>query len=170
MAILLDINYGKKLGLPGYSSHTLGVGLRAEVANLDGVRREVQKAYELLQSAVDSQLINPGFIPGEQNSGEPRNGTPLDDPPGNGPDRLESDHEHTDPDKWQCSPKQKSLILDVLGRNNLPLSIVDTIAQHQHGKSMAGLDRLEASGVISEILERYGHRKGTADGNGGGAR
>jgi hypothetical protein len=37
MAVILDINYSKKLGLPNYSSHSLGIGLKAEVANLDEV-------------------------------------------------------------------------------------------------------------------------------------
>jgi len=30
MAVMLDINYSKKLGLPNYSSHSLGIGLKAE--------------------------------------------------------------------------------------------------------------------------------------------
>ena len=34
MAILLEFNYGKKLGLPGYSSHNFGVSMKAEVNNL----------------------------------------------------------------------------------------------------------------------------------------
>ena len=37
MAVLLDITYSKKLGLPNYSSHSLGIGLKAEAANLDEV-------------------------------------------------------------------------------------------------------------------------------------
>ena len=44
MAVMLDINYSKKLGLPNYSSHSLGIGLKAEVANLIEVQGEVEKA------------------------------------------------------------------------------------------------------------------------------
>ena len=67
MAVMLDINYSKKLGLPNYSSHSLGIGLKAEVANLDEVQGEVEKAYSLLQSAVDSQIVHSGFVSNESN-------------------------------------------------------------------------------------------------------
>tara|TARA_Y100000588_G_scaffold331046_1_gene368360 strand:+ start:334 stop:489 length:156 start_codon:yes stop_codon:yes gene_type:complete len=36
MAILLEFNYGKKLGLPGYSSHNFGVSMKAEVNDPEG--------------------------------------------------------------------------------------------------------------------------------------
>jgi hypothetical protein len=65
MAVLLDITYSKKLGLPNYSSHSLGIGLKAEVANLDEVRGEVEKAYSLLQQSVDSQIVHSGFVSNE---------------------------------------------------------------------------------------------------------
>ena len=36
-----------------------------------------------------------------------------------------------------------------------------------YGKSMASLNKLEASGVISEILERYGRKRKGVNANGG---
>ena len=93
MAVMLDINYSKKLGLPNYSSHSLGIGLKAEVANLDEVHREVEKAYSLLQSAVDSQIVHQGFVSNESNQG-------------NGVDQAQNrrsrvNESKTDPDDWK---------------------------------------------------------------------
>ena len=54
MAILLEIHYDKRLGLPGYSSHDFGVSLKTEVTDLDQIRQESERAYEILQKSVDS--------------------------------------------------------------------------------------------------------------------
>ncbi len=37
MAITLEANYSKKLGLPGYSSHQYSVTVRTELADLNQV-------------------------------------------------------------------------------------------------------------------------------------
>ena len=161
MAVLIDINYTKKLGLPNYSSHSLGIGLKAEAQDLDGVRGEGEKVYGLLQESVDAQLARRGFIPGETGNGKDLEGGTLDDPPGT----EEPDFEQTDPESWQCSPKQRTLILDILGRHDLQSSIVDAIAWQIHGRSMMEVTPREASAVVGEILERFGKRS-----NGGNPR
>ena len=48
MAILLEIHYDKRLGLPGYSSHDFGVSLKTEVTDLDQIRQESERAYQIL--------------------------------------------------------------------------------------------------------------------------
>jgi hypothetical protein len=156
MAILLEFNYGKRLGLPGYSSHNFGVSVKAEVNNPESIPGEAERVYSILQDSVDSQIVNPGFVPGEDKS----------------PGRLDNDPaprkpQPAGPGSWKCSQKQTGLILDILERNNLQLSIVDTLAEHLHGKPMASLNKLEASGVISEILERYGRKRNGVHANGG---
>jgi hypothetical protein len=40
MAITLEANYSKKLGLPGYSSHQYMITLRTELADLTQVEAE----------------------------------------------------------------------------------------------------------------------------------
>jgi len=62
MAILLQFDYGKKLGLPGYSSHNFGVSMKAEVSDPEEIPQEAERAYGILQEAVDKQMENPGFV------------------------------------------------------------------------------------------------------------
>jgi hypothetical protein len=154
MAILLEFNYGKKLGLPGYSSHNFGVSVKSEVTDPTAIPGEAKRLYSVLQDSVDAQIKIPGYVPGEPTRQIKESDTEesTHKPP-------ETGHDTTDPGMWQCSDKQCDLILNILGRNNLRLSIVDTIAEHLHGRPMTELNRMESSGVVSEILERYGRRK-----------
>ena len=68
MAILLEIHYDKRLGLPGYSSHDFGVSLKTEVTDLDQIRQESERAYQILQKSVDSQIIHRGYVPDQVNN------------------------------------------------------------------------------------------------------
>ena len=70
MIVLL---YGKKLGLPEYSSHNFSVSLKTEAASLDQIQDEVERAYHILQQAVDSQITNPGYVPGMEAQHAPSN-------------------------------------------------------------------------------------------------
>ena len=60
MAIILEANYSKKLGLPGYSSHQYAVTVRTELADINQVDQESQRLYELLQSSVDREIQQTG--------------------------------------------------------------------------------------------------------------
>ncbi len=150
MAVLLDITYSKKLGLPNYSSHSLGIGLKAEVANLDEVRGEVEKAYSLLQQSVDSQIVHSGFVSNED-KGE------------NGTDQVQKTQVKvnggaTDPDKWNCTVRQRGLIVSVIERNGLDLRVVDDLANDLCGKPMSHLGKAQVSEVIGQVLDRWGRR------------
>jgi hypothetical protein len=63
MAIVIEANYSKKLGLPGYSSHSYSVTLRSEIADLSQVERESSKLYSILQGSVDREIQETGFVP-----------------------------------------------------------------------------------------------------------
>ncbi len=43
MAIVIEANYSKKLGLPAYSSHSYSVTIRSEVADLSQVESGVSQ-------------------------------------------------------------------------------------------------------------------------------
>ena len=60
MAIIIEANYSKKLGLPAYSSHSYSVTIRSEVADLTQVDRESSKLYAILQGSVDRQIQEVG--------------------------------------------------------------------------------------------------------------
>ena len=159
MAVLLDITYSKKLGLPNYSSHSLGIGLKAEVANLDEVRGEVEKAYSLLQQSVDSQIVHSGFVSNED-KGE------------NGTDQVQKTQVKvnggsTDPDKWNCTVRQRGLLMNILERNDLDPEAVDDLSQELHGRPMSDLGKAQVSEVIGQVLDRWG-RHPKANGRAGG--
>jgi len=149
MAILLQFDYGKKLGLPNYSSHNFGVSMKAEVSDPEDIPQEAERAYGILQQAVDKQMENPGFIPSENDKEAESKGTQT-----NG----------TDPEKWNCTERQRGLILKILSQNDLPQSAIEEVAQDLHGRPMSELGKLQVSSVISEVLDRWGKHRRTDNG------
>ena len=145
MAILLQFDYGKKLGLPNYSSHNFGVSMKAEVSDPEDIPQEAERAYRILQQAVDKQMENPGFLPSPRQENQDQTN-------------------ETDPEKWNCTEKQRGLILKILNQNNLPESAIEEVAQDLHGRPMSELGRLQVSSVISEVLDRWGKHKRTDNG------
>jgi len=63
---------------------------------------------------------------------------------------------------WNCSPKQKDLIQKIVGENNLDKNEVEALAQDRFGKGVKALSKLEASGLIEELLEKTGQNQGNA--------
>lgn len=138
--ITLECNYSKKLGLPQYSSHQFSITLRTEIADLGAVQAESARLYALLQQSVDASIQQTGFLP-ENNgngSGQGRAGN------GNG-----SEH-------WACSPKQRNLILKIVEEHKLDKNAVEQLAQDRFGKSVRALNKLEASGLIDELITQTG--------------
>lgn len=66
MAIILEANYSKKLGLPAYSSHQYAITVRTEVNDLSQVQEASSHLYQQLQQAVDRDIQQTGFLPGAQ--------------------------------------------------------------------------------------------------------
>ena len=159
MAVVIEANYSKKLGLPAYSSHSYSVSIRSEVADLSQVERESAKLYAILQGSVDREMQEPGFVPD-----------------GNGPTPRTNGHT-TQPngDQWSCSDKQRDLILKIVDEHKLDKQEVEGLAKDMFHKPVKTLNKLEASGLIEELLNKYGPKQ-TNGGNGrrqyqrGGAR
>jgi hypothetical protein len=63
MAIVLEANYAKKLGLPNFSSHQYSVTIRTELTDLSQVEAESAQLYRALQDAVDREIQEDGFMP-----------------------------------------------------------------------------------------------------------
>jgi hypothetical protein len=146
MAIKLIANYSKRLGLPGYSSHQFSVSVETELSAAADISAESTRLYQLLQSNVDEQMLRTGFVPPGDYGMEESNGsdtpgtvTPIH---GNGP--------------WKCSDKQKDLILKLVDEHSLDKNEVDHLARQRFGKGVRQLSKLEASGLIDELLETYG--------------
>jgi len=150
MAVLLQFDYNKRLGLPAFSSHSFGITMKAEVTDLEKIGEEAERAYGLLQSAVDSQIVHQGYVSNED-KGE------------NGTDQVQKTQVKvnggsTDPDKWNCTVRQRGLIVSVIERNGLDLRVVDDLANDLCGKPMSGLGKAQVSEVIGQVLDRWGRR------------
>lgn len=154
MALKLIANYSKRLGLPGFSSHQFAVTVETEISNINEVATESSRLYQLLQQNVDEEIQHTGFVPdegygiSEQGS---RNGSTNGHTNGNGTNGNGV--------AWQCSDKQRDLILTIIEKNHLDKADIETLAQTRFdGKGVKQLNKLEASGLIDEMLERVGQK------------
>lgn len=150
MAIKLVSNYAKRLGLPGYSSHQFSVSVETELTDLGQVQGEITRLYGLLQDAVDREIEHVGFVPPdtygmESNGNGNGNGLRL---PSNGSQGNGSD-------RWACSEKQQELIMKLVSEHDLDRNNVDELAQERFGIGVRQLNKLQASGLIEELLENH---------------
>ena len=153
MAIQLECNYSKKLRLPGYSSHQFAITLRTEISDLGQVQAESARLYKLLQEGVDTSIKETGYLPAANGNG---NGHSNGNRNANAPAQ--------DNGNWQCSEKQRDLILRIVEENKLEKVKVEELAQERFGKAVKALNKLEASGLIEELLEQTGQGKGNGRG------
>jgi hypothetical protein len=142
--ITLECNYSKKIGLPGYSSHQFGISLKTELTDASQVKVESARLYKLLQTGVDNSIRETGYLPGKNGNGH-SNGNGHHTPPEN--------------DRWNCSDKQRELILKITEEHQLDKTMVDDLAQERFGHGVRQLNKLEASGLIDELLEKHGDKK-----------
>ncbi len=61
---------------------------------------------------------------------------------------------------WNCSEKQQNLIQRIVTENHLDKNEIETLANERFGKGVKALNKLEASGLIEELLEKTGQSKG----------
>ena len=139
--LIIEANYSKKLGLPGFSSHQYSLTLRAEVADVTQVSAKSQELHRLVQTCVDRELQATGFLPvnnGNGNSnGHARQIKPVSE------------------EAWKCSPKQRELILKLIEENRVEKHVIEKLAQDRFGQGVKQLNKLEASGLIEELFEKY---------------
>ena len=139
MPLILEANYSKKLGLPGYSSHQFMLTLRTELSDLSQVQAESTRLYALLQSSVDAELQKPGFLPAATNGNGKPNGHAAP----------------AKPERWNCSEKQQALILKIVEEHNLDKQDIEHLANERFAKGVKALNKLEASGLIEELFEKH---------------
>ena len=156
--ITLEANYSKKIGLPGYSSHQFSVSLKTELTDVSQVQQESARLYRLLQDGVDQSIQDIGFLPGQGNENghaQPKtngNGSRNGHTNGNG-------HGQADKDTWNCSDKQRNLIIKIVDEHKLDKAKLESLAQERFGKGVRQLNKLEASGFIEELFEMTGQPK-----------
>ncbi len=186
MAVILQMTYMKKLGLPNFSSHSCSVSLTVEIPDVNVVGQETTKLYQLLQAAVDNEIQEVGFMPdattygmnnapqgsgnGHQSNGNGYssrpNGNTHQRPSGNGYDQHRppngngNGHHNSNGNSevWNCTDGQKGLILRVVNENKIPKDEVEGMAQQMFGIGVRQLDKMQASQLIEELLEKTGKK------------
>lgn len=159
MAITLISNYAKRLGLPGYSSHQFSVSVEIELTDLGNIQGEATRIYSLLQDAVDREIQHVGFVPDEV-YGMESNGQRSASTNGNVAPKRQT--------PWKCSDKQKELILKLVKEHDLDRNVIEELSIERFGHGVKSLNKLEASGLIDELLETYGGSRRYSNGNGRG--
>lgn len=176
MAVILQMTYQKKLGLPNYSSHSCAVSLTVEIADASAAAQKTGELYQLLQTAVDGEIQQVGFMPdattyGMNNGSRPSsnghpsnpNGSRNDHPSngsngnGNGSHRSVASASNNG-DRWNMTEGQKGLILRVINENNLDKNEVEGMAQQLFGLGVRELDKMQGSQLIEELLEKVGKK------------
>jgi hypothetical protein len=189
MALILTSDYSKKLGLPGFSSHQFSVSIQTELTDLDRVPGEVARLYQLLQQAVDREIQQTGFVPadgygetqrslpasngngnGNGNNGHHRSNGHDGRTNGNGNGNASLPRRSTAPvngnGAWQCSDKQRRLLTDLSRELQLSEEDLDERALRLFQRPARQLNKLSASGLITDLL---GEAEGQRQANGGNA-
>ena len=159
MAVKLSANYSKKLGLPAFSSHSFSASVEIELTDVSQVQHECQKLYELLQQSVDQEIQQVGFVPdssygGGNHSGK---GSPRQNQnySSNGSTRGEPRS-----DSWNCTDGQKGFILRIVNENQMDKTHIENLAQQLYQTSVKHLNKMQASQLIEELLDKTGKTGG----------
>ena len=166
MAIILQMTYQKKLGLPNYSSHSCAVSLTVEIPDVSVAAQESSKLYALLQTAVDNEIQQVGFMPdsttygmnNRQTNGHAGNGNGHSGN-GNGNHRTAASASNND-DRWNCTDGQKGFILRIISESKLNKQDVEEQSLQLFGVGVKALDKMQASQLIEELLEKTGKQNG----------
>ena len=175
MSLKLIATYSKHLGLPGYSSHQYAVSLEAEITNINDAAAESSRLYQMLQTSVDSEIQNTGFVPpsgyglngksqgsgngsasvnGQNGSNGNGNGYSANGNGSNGSNGSNGNGHNGD--AWNCSDKQRELITKLVGEHHLDKGEVDATSHDMFGVGVKELNKLQASGLIERILDEHG--------------
>jgi hypothetical protein len=158
--LIIEANYSKKLGLPGYSSHQYSLTLRAEISDVSQVAAKSQELHRLMQTCVDREIQQTGFLPINGNGHFNGNGHTNGHTNGNGHSRNIRPVTEV---PWKCSPKQKELIINITDEKQIDKNMVEQLAQDRFGKGVKKLNKLEASGLIEELIEKNPSKNGRAE-------
>ncbi len=158
MAVILQMTYQKKLGLPNYSSHSCAVSLTTEIADVSAVADESTRLYGLLQDAVDREIQNVGFMPDASTYGMKANANGHPGQNGNGNGQSHPPAQNRRQDRWNCTEGQQGLILRLVNEHQLNKDDVEASAQQLFGVGVKELDKMQASQLIEELLEKTGQK------------
>lgn len=172
MAIKLNAAYSKKLGLPNFSSHSFAASVEVELTDPGTIAAETARLYGILQTSVDNEIRQTGYLP----NSEPPQRSEYGNVKSNGNSRSHATHNgngngngngghhnastsrrHTTPvngnGAWQCSDKQRRLLTDLSRELQLSEEDLDERAMRLFQRPARQLNKLSASGLITDLLD-----------------
>ncbi len=155
MAVKIIANYSKRLGLPGYSSHQFSVSVEKELASTNNVSTEAATLYHTLQKAVDQEMQKTGFVPDTDygSADQAAKLATLKQTPAIA-------HEQIQDKPWKASDKQRDLVFKIVDNSGIEIEVVEAISDEMFGHGdLAELNKIQMSGLIDELLSRYGKRE-----------
>jgi hypothetical protein len=155
--IKLIAAYSKKIGLPGFSSHSFSVPMETELNDVENVASESERLYATLQESVDSQIQNTGYVPPAEYG---MNGSQQNSGGTNGRNGGQTRHSHNG--DAGISEPQLDLINKIVREKNLNKAEVENMAVQMFGNGVRALNRMQASQLIDELFEKHG-RKGNGN-------
>ena len=167
MAVILQMTYQKKLGLPNYSSHSCAVSLTVEIPDVSVAAQESTKLYSLLQTAVDNEIQQVGWMPNAESYGMNNGSRPANNGAhsngngngnGNGNHRTAAASASNNGDRWNMTDGQKGLILRIINENQLNKQDIEDQSQQLFSIGIKELDKMQASQLIEELLEKVGKK------------
>ena len=124
----------------------------------DDVAAESERLYQRLQSTVNGQMLHTGFVPpcdyGMDLPAE--NQTAAAHHTEAAPTNVTQVANWQRGPAWKCSDKQKDLILKFVEEHQFDKADVETLAVERFGKDVRQLNKVEASGLIDELLDTHG--------------
>jgi len=87
-------------------------------------------------------------------------GNPANPPPNGSAGNTGSGANLQRGQEWKCSDKQRDLILKLIEEHQLDKHAVEALATERFGKGVRLLNKIEASGLIDELLDNHGGGSG----------
>jgi len=138
MPVIITASVSKKVGQANYGSAGFSLTVQSEVSNLNQVAEASHQLYTLLNDSVNAELN--GDKEPEKRAEWPtiiRNASP----------------------EWKCSEKQRDLILKIINENEVDRADVESLSLEMFGNSdLKSLNKLQASGLLDEMLNRWGKK------------
>jgi hypothetical protein len=145
MPVIITACVSKKVGQANYGSAGYSLTVQCEVSNLDQVKEESHRLYNLLNESINSELSG-------ENQEEKRAEWPTI-VRNNAPQEQE----------WRCSPAQKLLIEKIANENDV-MGEVESLADEMFSSPLSQLNKMQASSLLQEVIARWGKKpsRGTA--------
>ena len=178
MPVIITACVSKKVGQANYGSAGFSLTVQSEVSNLDQVQVESHRLYELLNHSVNRELFeasNAGAQPllaSESIHEEPYhdhhngrfNGQVNGHANGHKNHHTPSIEHRRQPGllqrTWKASDKQRDLVLKLVENTGISISVVEQLSEEMFGfGDLPDLNKIQMSGLIDELLSRYGKRQ-----------